>query len=305
MLRSCLLAAALAVGAAPAAAGPIYLALGDSSAFGETDRTRNPSNGDRGYVAAFADHLGTRLGQRPTVVNLAIDGETTASFTSGTGRSSDDGHLHNTHYGPPYRTQRDTMRSELAAAAAAGNPIGTVTVQLGANDLFVVAEAAGFLDKTPAEQQAAVGQAIAALARNYAGILTELRAALPAAEMYLIGYHNPYGSSPEHPFYPLSDPAVQAVNQVVAGLAPNFGATYVDFYSVISGREKELTLIDDGTYNVHLNDAGYAVAAQELIRTSSAATPEPGTLTLFAVACVGAAGFRRLTRRAARPATVA
>ena len=29
---------------------PIYLALGDSSAFGEINRTKNPSNGDRGYV---------------------------------------------------------------------------------------------------------------------------------------------------------------------------------------------------------------------------------------------------------------
>ena len=33
---------------APASAAPIYLALGDSSAFGETNRTQNPSNGDRG-----------------------------------------------------------------------------------------------------------------------------------------------------------------------------------------------------------------------------------------------------------------
>jgi hypothetical protein len=66
------------------------------------------------------------------------------------------------------------LRSELAAAAAAGHTVGTVTVQLGANDLFVV-----------------------------------------------------------------------------AGLAPAFGAKYLDFYAPILGREKELTLIDDG-YNVHL-----------------------------------------------------
>ena len=36
----------------PAQAMPIqdYVAIGDSMAFGETDFTRNPSNGDRGYV---------------------------------------------------------------------------------------------------------------------------------------------------------------------------------------------------------------------------------------------------------------
>jgi len=38
-----------------ASADWVYLALGDSSAYGETNRTRNPSNGDRGYVKPFAD----------------------------------------------------------------------------------------------------------------------------------------------------------------------------------------------------------------------------------------------------------
>ncbi len=35
----------------PASAAWTYLALGDSLAFGETDFTQNPSNGDRGYVS--------------------------------------------------------------------------------------------------------------------------------------------------------------------------------------------------------------------------------------------------------------
>ena len=52
----------------PAAAEPIYLALGDSSGFGETNRTRNPSNGDRGYVSPFADYLAGVYGTRPTVM---------------------------------------------------------------------------------------------------------------------------------------------------------------------------------------------------------------------------------------------
>src|SRR5690242_8917127 len=69
------------------AASMTYLALGDSVAFGETDFTHNPSNGDRGYVSLFADSLATQNGGvRPNVVNLAIEGETTTSFSSGTGR---------------------------------------------------------------------------------------------------------------------------------------------------------------------------------------------------------------------------
>lgn len=47
-MRWQLAVATLIAGVAQATAGPIYVAIGDSSAFGETDRTRNPSNGTAG-----------------------------------------------------------------------------------------------------------------------------------------------------------------------------------------------------------------------------------------------------------------
>src|SRR5262245_25759383 len=114
-------------------AGPIYLVLGDSSAFGETDRTKNPSNGDRGYVSPFADSLGTtRYAERPAVVNLALDGETSKSFSTGPGdRVSADGIFHNTNYAayaPDYPTQQQRFREVVAAANASGDKIGTVTI---------------------------------------------------------------------------------------------------------------------------------------------------------------------------------
>jgi len=294
LLRAALLLAALAA-PARADAWPVYLALGDSSAFGETDRTKNPSDGDRGYVAPFADFLAKRYsGARPTVINTAVDGETSQSYFTGSPRSADDGQRNNTNYAAPYATQQATMRALAAKALAGGGHVDVVTVQFGANDLFVVAEAPGFLGKSPAQQQAEVGAAIGKLQQNYVGILGEVRALFPDAEVYVMGYHNPYGSSPEHPFYPLGAPAVQGVNAVAAGVAPLFGARYVDVYSAVAGKEHELTLIDEG-YNVHLNDAGYAVAAERLVAT---ATPEPGTLALCAVGLAGAAGFRRLRRAA-------
>jgi lysophospholipase L1-like esterase len=297
LLWCALVTAALGLPGRAAAAWPIYLALGDSSAFGETDRTRNPSNGDRGYVAPFADFLAKRYsGARPTVINTAINGETSQSYFTGSPRASADGLFHNTNYAPPYATQQATVKALAAKAAAGGGHVDVVTVQFGANDLFVVAEAPGFLGKSPLDQQAEVGAAIAALQQNYAGILGEVRTLFPDAEVFVMGYHNPYGSSPEHPFYPLGAPAVKGVNAVAAGLAPLFGATYVDVYSVIDGKEHDLTLIDEG-YNVHLNDAGYAAAADRLIAT---ATPEPGTFALCAIGLAGAAGYRR--RRASRAA---
>ena len=302
--------AALVVLALPAlaTAGPIYLALGDSSAFGETDRTKNPSDGDRGYVSPFADYLGTtRYADRPTVVNLALDGETSASFSSGLAdRVSPDGIFHNTNYAadaPDYPTQQQKFREVVAAANANGDRIGTVSLQFGANDLFAAAGDPAFLGLDPSVQMALVQQQLGAFQNNYAAILTEVKAALPDAELFVIGYHNPYGGRPDHPLAPLSAPAVQGVNQVAAGMAAAFGATYVSFYDVILGREQELTLItrDDELNNVHLNEAGYAVAGAELIRVASmndapAATPEPATLALVVIGAVGAAGFRRVRR---------
>ena len=42
---------------------------------------------------------------------------------------------------------------------------------------------------------------------------------------YEVGYHNPFGGSPEHPFYPPGAPAIQGVNAVVAGFSPASGRT--------------------------------------------------------------------------------
>jgi hypothetical protein len=71
-----------------------YLSLGDSLAFGETDSMNppslapysDPSDGKRGFVAMYADYLGSRYGTRPDVINLSVDGEATTSFTTGVGR---------------------------------------------------------------------------------------------------------------------------------------------------------------------------------------------------------------------------
>lgn len=304
MFRRTLLVAALLAAPATAHAGPVLLVLGDSSAFGETDRTKNPSNGDRGYVAPFADYLaGTRYGgNRPTVLNLAINGETSSSYSAGAGRVSSDGIYLNTNYAgyaPNYPTQRDEFFRQTAAVRARGDRIDTVVVQVGANDVGGVAATDGFLGLEPSVQAAMVMNQIGVLKSNYVALLTELRQELPDAELFLIGYHNPYGGRPNHPLAPLSDPAVLGVNAVAQGMAPAFGGKYVDFFHVVRGREQELTLIgrDDEVNNVHLNEAGYAVVSQELIRV--AATPEPGTMLLAAVGLTGLAGVRRAYRRAA------
>src|SRR5262249_13563379 len=128
--RAAALTLALAIlGSCHTAAGgtiKTYLAIGDSMAFGETDFTHNPSNGDRGYVGGYADWLGTRNGGvRPNVINLGVDGETTTTFFNGGPQG--DGTLSgqpapqlNTNYTDPSQTQNSLMLAKIAAEKAQG-----------------------------------------------------------------------------------------------------------------------------------------------------------------------------------------
>ncbi len=301
--RNLLLCGAILVGAfAPnASAETIYLALGDSSAYGETNRTHNPSNGDRGYVKPFADFLATRNGGvRPTVLNLAINGETTASYFAGAGRVSSDGQGFNTNYigRPDPFPQYQEFINRTTALTLAGKQINDITVQLGANNLDGAASNPLFFTLTPAQQQATVLAVLAGVQSDYINILGDVRMRFPTANIYAIGYHNPYNGDPTHPLFNIADPAVQGLNQVIAGVAPFFGATYVDFYSAIHPNEASLTLIStfptDPVNYVHLNDAGYAAVSRQLIQTAS--VPAPPAIFLASFGMIGLSIIRRFRR---------
>lgn len=272
----------------PLFAEPIYLALGDSSAYGETNRTKNPSNGDRGYVSIFADYLGTQ-GTRPTVLNLAINGETTYSFGNGLGRVSSDGQGFNTNYNglPVPYAQKQRLADSFGSILQASN-VQNITLQLGANNLDAVGAQPDFLSVSDAERQARVGAALQQVQQDYAQTLTELKSQFPNAKIYAMGYHNPYNGDPTHPFYPLADAAIRGLNQVIEGVSTAYGANYVDVYGAIHPNEAEFTLINtwqtDPTNYVHLNEDGYAQVGAQLIATAAPGVPEPSTWVLLVVA---------------------
>ena len=311
LVRSLAIVLTLAVGSS-ARADIIYLAVGDSSAFGETDRTHNPSNGDRGYVAPFADYLGSRLGTRPAVVNTAINGETSKSFFTGlvSDRASTDGITLNSRYAPfapGYAiTQRDYMNSVIDGALAQSRDIKFVTVQLGANDLSNVGDDPNFLALPPNAQAQVVGQTIQTAAGNLSALLTDVRAKLPNADLYVIGYHNPYGGNPSHPLASLAAPALQGLNQAIGAVGSAYGAKFVNFYPVVLGRERQLTLIDrypaDNINYVHLNPSGYAAVSRVLIDAAADSpqlppVPAPPAVILLALGAAGL-GVRRLRKSA-------
>jgi lysophospholipase L1-like esterase len=281
--------------AAPAGTIRDYIAVGDSLAFGETNWTSNPSFGDRGYVKPYADSLASQNGGvRPKVINLAVDGETSGSYFNsgphGDGTTAGlPGPQLNLNYPNPIPTQNSLLLSTISNEKAAGHVIDTVSVQLGANDLLVAVNTPGFFALTPAQQQAKIGQALTTIQGNDTALLTELKTALPHAHLLLMGYPNPFNADPSTPIAKLADPAIKALNSLIAGEAAAFGGRYVDTYTPFKGHELAYTYIASG--NVHPNALGYAVIAGQM-----ETVPEPSSVLVFGAGLVGC--FTLVRRRA-------
>ena len=275
-------------------AGMIYLALGDSNAFGDDESTPasiQPNNGDQGYVKPFADFLrAVNGGVRPQVVNLAISGELSTSFLSGAAPAGWTGRQPqlNTNYSGPYAaaSQNSLMMGTLQAARMAGNSV-TVTLNIGVNDFYYLVGTPAFQAASAAQQQAMFATLVSQVTMNAATVLTEIRTITPTARIILPGFFNSYPTT--DPSYPYLAAATLGANQAIQGIAPNFGATYVDLASVINGRYDQYV---NPTLPHHLNQAGYAAVAVAL---GAAVVPEPSSALLLGIG--GAAGLVTLRRR--------
>lgn len=300
----------VAINAGTASAASVYVGLGDSITFGEADLNYVQSNGDRGYVADFAKTLaGQNGGTAPMIVNLAIDGETAASFMSGVGRTTPvmgrtDAQLaaQNLNYAnSPSTPQAVMFRSLVASESAAGNTINTISITLGFNEL-------GALASLPASQALAMlPGTLATYQTNYTNVLTEVRSLELRASLYLLGYYNPFPADPNNPAAPIFAKGGPELNAIIQTLATEFNANYVNTAPAFLGKEAALTYIsqspagstspgtDPGIEpigNVHPNAPGYQVIANQIT-----ATPEPSSLGLVGMAAAAFGLVWRMRRR--------
>ncbi len=305
------LVAAAMVSATPALASS-YIALGDSITFGETDLVYQQSYGMRGYVDDIANYLAVRDGgKRPNVVNLAIDGETTGSFIDNSGRTPPVAgrgdvplQLENLNYTTFASPQATLFADAVNRLDAAGDPVKTITVTLGFNNLAALAA-------MPADQALAAAPGVLDLyAAQYRTILTDIRGLTPGADLYLLGYYNPFPADPSSPAAPLFNAYGMQLNGIIKDLAGQFGAHYVDTAAAFLGREAELTYLDEqpagyvrsGAYggvepigDVHPNEAGYSVIARQI--EASSAVPEPATWAMMLLGFGLVGGAVRYRRR--------
>ncbi len=261
------LALAIGLPAAPAAAGApdstVYLALGDSLAwgYGATDPL------ETAYVPHFYRFLqGDSHSRARELVNLAVGGENSTSFITGVL--------------PPNPPRTPQLDQALAVIADPDTDVSVVTLDIGGNDLLeLLRPGAPCSTYPPTNECLLAGQAaIVQFSQNYGYILTVLNKALAAdpgeETLMVMTYYNPWsgtGSAYEGVVAMLMlgtdgriDCASQAgwgMNDIIACVGTMFGATVVDVYPRFEGKGLELTHIAEG--DIHANDSGYAQIAIE------------------------------------------
>lgn len=141
------------------------------------------------------------------------------------------------------------FRSLAASESAAGNSINTISITLGFNELgalanFPTSQALAMLPGTLATYQA-----------NYTNVLTEIRSLEPRANLYLLGYYNPFPADPTNPAAPIFAKGGPELNAIIQTLSSDFNAHYVNTATPFLGHEAALTYLSQYPAGSHLSRA--------------------------------------------------
>lgn len=211
----------------PSGPGDIYLALGDSLAWGFALDRRDTES----YPVLIREALGA--GREIALVNGAFPGETSVSFL---------------------RSQLPRALRVIREARGEGRLVSPITIDIGGNDLRN-AERGG-----PEERAAAVE----AVGKNLAQILDELRAAAgPQADIAVMTYYNPYGGDPaiegSEAYW------VARLNAAIGAVAAPRGVAVADVYPAFEGGRYYTHTFLLEKEDIHANAQGHRLIAEAFL----------------------------------------
>lgn len=208
----------------PRGDGGVYLALGDSIADGEGASDREATD----YVAQVYEALQEKYGDTLRLESLAVGGHTTQDLID--------------------------HQLEPARALIEGGDVRAVTITIGGNDLYVLANDP-VCPTDPASPDCPFDGILAGARERLDRILGELRAAGPDTTIVIQVYPNLF-SGTGHAFEGPATYAFGRLDDVIEELAAAHDVLVADPRDGFVGRAPELT-----APNFHPNDAGYAIIA--------------------------------------------
>lgn len=243
---------------------PVYLALGDSVAFGWHDGIADPWNPH--WFVGYANYL-AELIDLP-LVNAACPSEASGSFLDT--RQPDDGcRDFKDHH--PLHVEYDSTQLEYALSFVAAHPrLRLVTLQLGANDLQLMVKYCMTQLDPPACIASEVQGRMAALVGNVVKIVSSLRGAGYRGQILVIDYYVP-NTDPTYSM--LIGVLDQALAVAVAAAGELLGPiALVDVHTALANEAAKvggdpcatglIHQLPDGTCEIHPSEAGYRLIAQ-------------------------------------------
>jgi acyl-CoA thioesterase I len=235
---------------------PVYLALGDSLAFGVG--ASNPSS--TGYVARVYQSLKGSERYREgglELINLSVPGAKSTELL-GTG-----GQL---------ESALTIISERQQDASPAANEVEIVTIDIGGNDLLaLVAPGSPCLQSASVEPcRAAFGEVLSAIQTNLTETVRRLRLAAPEAIIVVVDLYNPFSGTGDLR-EPIAELGVGQANGVIGAVVANadLQAKAASVFQLFSGRGSQW-IASDG---IHPNDNGHTVIAEAVIAAIAGREP--------------------------------
>lgn len=236
--------------AAAAPPAPVYLALGDSIAFGVG--ASDPAQG--GYVAlvyaALRDSQRFR-GMGLELVNLSVPGATSADLVAPGGQ----------------------MEEALTEIERRAGGVQVITIDIGGNDLLTLANRnSPCLSSTDTEEcRRAVRRVLGDLQANLTQLLRSLRQAAPEAVIVVVDLYNPYSGTGD-PREGIAELGVGQINGVIGAAADDaaLNVRLASVFQLFTGRGP-IWIAPDG---IHPNDSGHAVIAEAVLAAIDGREPQ-------------------------------